>query len=354
MKRFILIPALAFACTPPVDPEPDAGPIDTPVFEAWDAPEVLAGRWGHAVADRGDGTSILFGGTRHNAFGEGAVQGGTFLVDATEHPPTVTDLEATGEPSPRYCGCAAYDASRDQVLHVAGRDLPTFFPETYVLDVAGAAWTQVETTAHPDIGIACALAWSESEDAYYLYGGGGPTTIIGETWTMPGGGGEWTQLTPAAEPPIRYDAAMRSLDGGDTLLLIGGGNPFDANNAHFADVWTFDPVGVTWTEVVTTGGEPEGRRVPWLRLTPDESELIMGFGSYGFEIGQVNADLWRLDLGDNTWSEIDVDNMPDGRGFSKMIPGGAPGVVGYLLTGFDGGELRRDTHALRFPEGEGF
>lgn len=330
---------LAFSCTPSAYPE-------THVFEAVEIDAALASRWGYGVASLGDGRSLVFGGTTTDDFG-GEVKGDTFVVDGSVLPPLVTPLETSGGPGPRYCGCTAFDASRNQVLVVAGRDLGAGFEETWLLDLDTNTWSEYPGFSHPEVSIGCALVYSPSEDFYMLYSGGGPASLTGETWHLSGEVDNWLLIDPELNPPERFDSAMFIIEDGEAALMVGGRNPFE--DESYADLWRYDLRTWRWSEVQVNGATPPGRRVPWARLTPDEKHLYMGFGSFGLERGNVLNDLWRFDFENAEWNEINVETAPAGRGFSKMIPMSAESAVGLLLTGYDGGEKREDTYVLRAP-----
>lgn len=329
----LVVGALALAaCAPPADPEGgrDGGTGSTALrwerLEIDGAPEE---RWGFVVADRGDGTALLFGGTDRSDFG-GTVLGDLWLVDARGDKPAFQPLDVAGGPSPRYCGCAAWDPSRRRALVVGGRTLQDLYAETWSLDVDGASWTEITATPAPDTVIGCSLVYVPEKDAFYLFGGGGFQGMLDETWRFDPMAARWTKLD-ATGPAARYDAALRYVKEGAPLVLFAGANLDDYRN----DLWRFDVEAEAWSEVAVEGAAPAGRRVPWMVVEPGGAGLYAGLGAYGILPGEVRNDLWRFDLEAGTWSELELDVRPDARGFSLPLPGGE-GALGLLLGGFDG------------------
>jgi hypothetical protein len=346
--------ALLWACAPG-GASVDAGPSDAgeaaPEELAWRAVEgsPLANRWGFAATTIGDGRTLVVGGSEVGEF-EGALHDDVWVVDATTRDVTFTELETTDPPPKRYCGCAAWDPSRDQVLLYGGRDLDPLFRDAHLLDLGSNTWTEVTAPADgPTASIGCALTYSESAGAYFLLGGGTPTRANEEMWRFDPAGGSWTQVSYENGPAARTDHAFRALDGGDELLVYGGFAPSPIGGQFFADAWRYDVTAGTWSEVEYTTQAAPGRRVPWLRMEPDERAFITGFGTSGHTEDDLLADLWRFDLDDGTWEELaPTGAAPTGRGFTQPVAG-AGDVVGVLLGGYNNANPVGDAWLLEGP-----
>lgn len=324
------------------DPEPDPEPEPVPptgVFgwnEIDNPEEVMVRRWSPLVADVGDGHAVLFGGADLDNFG-GSPLDDVVWFDGRGAEPHFTSIEIAPplnpfdehKPAARYCGCAAYDPSRDQVAVVGGRSLQSFFTDTWILDLDSAAFETLPALAEtPRGGLGCSLTYRVEDDAYYLFGGAGMTGSFNELWRLDGATRTWEQITVEGPAPgNRYDAWLGTHDGG--LLMVGGAR--NAQQDFHADVWTFDLTSRTWTEVVGDDQGPLGRRIPWVRKAHDGSGLYMGFGNHDTDL--LN-DLWWLDLGTGAWTEQTLENGPTARGWSPPLPGG-DGVIGWLMGGFD-------------------
>lgn len=287
------------------------------------------GLWGFLVAPVDDSRAIVIGGTDA---GEGTTTyDSVFRVEATAGGLTATRIDATG-PAPRYCGCAAYDPVRDRVVIYGGRDLTVnaFAPETWALDLGSETWTELSSATQPTGTLGCAMAWSPSAEAIYMFGGADGFGAYAETHRLDADAGVWTPI--AADGPVaRYDAALLASHDGESLLLFGGS--YGAMGAAFyADLWRFDPSAETWTEIPLPEG-PVGRRTPWIVRDPDRLGLYVGFGYDGAM--QPLGDLWYVDLEARSWTELALpfETAPSPRGFSYALPGG-PDALAAIAGGF--------------------
>jgi hypothetical protein len=326
-----------------------------PVVPHWASLPVTdgpTGRWGVMVAERGDGTAWLYGGTTLTAAGRGAVSHDIWRYDGRGDAPAFELLSVTGNPPPRYCGCLAYDPMGDRILMVGGRTPDVSAPETWTLDLGTLVWTRAVTTGSPPGTIGCAMAWSASRNAMYLVGGASETGVNGRTWRFDPSGPGWQEVM-ATGPRARYDHALRALDGGRSLVLFGGARSATGATNFFNDLWRFDTSTEQWTQVMVDGPSPAGRRTPWMVVEADGAHLLMGLGVHGLQVSETFNDLWRLDLGASRWTELTADAAPtDGsegppaRGFTQGLPG-PRGSLGLLLGGFDGRAPVDDAWVLR-------
>ncbi len=329
---------------------------DVPTGYRWEELSVPAdsglSRWGFMVADRGDGTSVVFGGTTLDAYADGGSFDDTWIVDARGELPSFTKLPASAGPGPRYCGCAAYDRGRDRVVVVGGRNLEMLAAETWVLDLGTATWTRLDVETPPGV-LACAMAYASERDALYLFGGlggmDGEEVVDGGTYRYDADVPSWTKL-PATGPSPRFSAILTDVAPGEPLLLFGG-TPRTFGTEYLADVWRFDPASETWSETVVAGASPRGRREGWLRVEPDGRGFLVGMGTAGVGPYDVLSDLWRFDFATRTFTEVTPPNSPAPRGFSLYIPAAA-GQAGLLLGGFDNLQLVPGLHRLLPPEND--
>jgi Galactose oxidase, central domain len=93
-----------------------------------------------------------------------------------------------------------------------------------------------------------------------LFGGCGASTCpLNDTWTFQGGGsgwGNWTKLSPAKSPSVRYGSSM-VYDYGDGYTLLFGGcgtnTPGCSSAALYGDTWEYTSSG-GWTQIGSCGG----------------------------------------------------------------------------------------------------
>jgi hypothetical protein len=318
---------------------PVDAPATTPQYD-WREATVMGsgpyGRWGYMVAERGDGTALIQGGTNLTAGGAGRVFNETWTFDGRADPPTFARLTTTGSPPSRYCGCVGYDPRRQVLLMVGGRTPDVSLPETWALDLASLAWSRVMAPESPPGVIGCAMAWSEARGALYLFGGASSAGYVGRTWRFDATAGAWVALE-AMGPRARYDAVMKPVEGGRAFVMFGGSRNAAAAGPFFADVWRFDTMTEEWSEFSVTGSAPEGRRTPWVMFEPGERTFVAGFGAHGIQAGENYDDLWRFDLTSRQWTRVTFAKgatLPSARGFIQALPGGA-NTLGWLLGGFD-------------------
>ncbi len=333
--------------------DPDAGTEPPPVPPSgtfgWHAHQeveaVLADRWAPLIADLGDGRALLFGGTDVDSFG-GSPLDDVYLFDGRGAVPSFTPVALASDnpldppllPDARYCGCAAYDPLRNDVLVIGGRSLQSFYTDVWRLDLDTHTFSELGNG--PSALLGCAITWHPADDSFYLFGGASMAGSSNTLYRFTPDDETWSQvaITSDAEPSARYDAWM----GSDGALLIMTSGALNAQQGFNGDVWSFDPSTGAWLELAANDEGPVGRRVPWAHLSRDGAELVVGFGNNG---GQVLDDLWTFDLAGGTWTEHTLDPAPTARGWSPPLPGG-DGIIGYLLGGFDLGDPVADLWRL--------
>jgi len=376
MRTLALLPIALLACSTPAPAPTDAAALDhadaaapdvapadvtSPDAAADAAPDVSKpprlnwesvtlpaagplGRWGLMIADVGDGTAFVYGGTTLTAAGGGTVSNDLWRFDGRNDAPTFERVTPTGTPPPRYCGCVGYLPATQTLLMIGGRNPAEAAAETW--SMAGGAWSQVAVPTTPPGVIGCAMAWSRERGAMYLFGGGGQAAgFSSRIWRYDPMAPAWVMLD-AMGPRGRYDDALVPLPDGRTLLMVAGARGAQAGSGFYRDVWRFDTMTEAWSEVMTTGDMPPGRRSPWLSLDPDGDGFVMAVGSTGIQSGEVLDDAWHLDLRSGAWTQLMPETLPPARGFAMALPG-AGAVRGYLFGGFDNARPLRDAWRLR-------
>jgi len=324
----------------------DAGARDPTAVE-WEMREPPAEGpllvWGFVVADLGDGRTVLFGGTTANEI-SGTTLDGTWLYDMRGSEPVVTEIEASG-PEPRYCACATYDPERNVVVLMGGRNVTTPLsvpPETWQLDLATETWTEADVPEDPSGVIGCSLAYSREAGATFLFGGAGADGHPETTYRFDPDAPAWVPLD-AAGPTGRYDAVFLPMQDGRRLLLFAG-SVGAMGAAFYSDVWIFDAVEETWTEIEIEGDTPPGRRTPWTAWEPGERGLYVANGYDGAM--EPIGDFWHLDLETRRWTALSTDGAPGARGFSQSLPG-VDGSLGVMFSGYDGSGPTGELWVLR-------
>lgn len=337
----LLVAALApIGCAPPTDQEP---PIEGRTSYAFEpiAIDGLPARWGAPVAP-----GVFFGGVDQTM----TVQGDVFTVAADEetlHAELVATLDV-----PRFCGCGIMDTTRNELLVVGGRD-NGYRDEasTVLINLASNEPTVIEANGAADTPVGCQAFFAPTTDKGYIFGGlSSGTGFSGDTYRYDPAARTITKLDIPGPAP-RYDAGIIELADGTTILVggMGGGGAFVT---FFSDVWRFDPSSETWTEIPTSSDDvPEGRRYPWVAVSPDESTLLYGFGSDSPRGESVLGDIWSFATASGVWSELPVEGeLPAARGFTYRLAGPLD-TAGVLAFGSDASlNIHQDAFVLRVPD----
>ena len=94
---------------------------------------------------------------------------------------------------------------------------------------------------------------------------------------------------------------------GDTLVVFGGAAGF--NPPYFNDTFALDLTTDTWREIGAAGA-PQPRFGAEVIADPDRNRVLVAFGHDDTNLGNRN-DVWALDLGSETWTELHVGDVPN-------------------------------------------
>lgn len=132
--------------------------------------------------------------------------------------------------------------------------------------IAGT-WVQVSPALAPPARNSHKMAYDVRQQRVVLFGGSDQNgQFLGDTWTYTGGPLGWTQQSPLASPPRRWNHVMDYDPARQVVVLTGGyGNPQCGNfcASHLNDLWEFD--GTTWrarTGANARFGEPPAGVAP--------------------------------------------------------------------------------------------
>lgn len=324
----------------------DAQPARRLTWVRGEAPAMSpALRWGYMVAAVGDGTAYVYGGTTLLNTGGGTVSNDLWRVDARGRTPSFERLMVTGAPPPRYCGCLAYLPTTRTLLMIGGRTPSEAPAETWALPLDTMAWSRLAVPSTPVGVIGCAMGWSTMRGALYHFGGGAMATgFSGVTSRFDPDGPRWVALD-ATGPRGRYDDAFVPMPDGRRFVMTAGARGAAAGPAFLNDTWVFDAMNESWTPVMTKGDVPAGRRNPFISVDADGNGLVMAMGATGIQPGQALSDTWHLDLSAARWTNLDLADLPDARGFVTAVPGRGA-VRGVLMGGFDNERVVSDLWTL--------
>lgn len=188
---------------------------------------------------------------------------------------TWTQRGPATSPPARYQAATAYDPVHRVLVLFGGFTSPDgFAPSGDTWTWNGTTWTDVTPAASPPVRGAAAMAWDGHE--LVLFGGaGGTRTLLNDTWTWDGR--SWTQRHPAAPPAPRIAAAM-AWDGHEAVLFGGS-----TGTAPLRDTWTWN--GTDWTKRTPTHAPPRKSAVAAYDPPSDSALLVSGATAWRYRAG---------------------------------------------------------------------
>jgi hypothetical protein len=206
-------------------------------------------------------------------------------------------------PSARSGAGMAYDGAAGNIVLFGGADSSgTLLDDTWTWD--GTTWTQQFPPVSPPARYfnLTNMSYDAATQNVVLFGGGGSSGVLGDTWTWNGVTKTWTQQNPTLSPsarlaPMAYDAATQS------VVLFGG----NAGSAQFTDTWYWK--GNTWTQLFPASA-PTARTSASMAYDANLGAIVL-FGGY--------AGIWEDSLNDTwiwngiTWAQIHPATVPPNR-----------------------------------------
>ena len=256
-------------------------------------------RAGHAMAfDTLSGRVVLFGGSNGNDLGD--TWSYAFLTNAW------TNQNPALPPSPRSHPVAAYDSGSDRVVLFGGSVGTAVLDDTWSYDLNANLWENRNPTTKPYARSRHAMAYDVQSDRVVLFGGNGPTSTLGDTWSYDLNTNTWTNLNPTVRPPARGGHAMAYASRSDRIILFGGND----GATVFADTWSYDLNANAWTNVAPVVAPPG--RYGHAMVYDSRSDRIVLFGGFNSTLGALN-DTWSYDVANNTWIASATLTRPSAR-----------------------------------------
>lgn len=250
-----------------------------------DAAGPLPGRTDAVMAFDGNNT-MLYGG-RGGSSSDGVFQD-TWLWGGVSW---VKQSPATS-PFGRYKAEAAL-LQGTGVAMFGGRTINDMLLETWVWN--GTTWAQISVAngAGPAARVDHCMAGNTGSPSVLLFGGAGTNSLFGDTWTF--NGTTWTKANPAASPPARSQACMAYATTGGLFVLFGGQN----GAQYLNDTWVYN--GTTWTQV--TGAGPAGRVGAQMAFDATSGKVIM-FGGNSATVNYPSNETWSFDAVGLAWTQL--------------------------------------------------
>lgn len=227
--------------------------------------------------------------------------------------------EPTDGPSGRRWASMEYDPVRKNVVMFGGYDAPSYLAETWTWN--GIRWTEIDPSRNdPDGRALTSMFWDPIKQRMTIFGGIGRRNDddkiqrYGDMWTF--NGTSWTEVTPAALPPIRYGATVEwdPSRGSQGAAVMFGGKSED--EIYLNEEWEWN--GTTWTQVQSANA-PSPRMNAGMVWDAELNALI----HYGGYAGRYFPELYWLK--DGSW---------------QLVPPRERGRPGVPRPGFGSGETR--------------
>jgi hypothetical protein len=136
-----------------------------------------------------------------------------------------------------------------------------------------------------------------------FFGGNGASGELNDTWSLDLATLAWTQLYPSGgPPPARWDGRAVYDPVGHRMIVFGG---YSQALGCMNDVWALalDEGAESWTHVTTGGPSPEVRRghaatYDWMH------HRMLIYGGWNYPPFNYFNDTWALDLSTHNWSQL--------------------------------------------------
>ena len=166
----------------------------------------------------------------------------------------------------------------------------------------GTTWVSSANPAwFPKVYYATAQTDPASSGTKYAYilGGSNGTNLKNDVWRS-ADGINWTQMTAAAQWPVRYEATAVGL--GNKIYIMGGQSATAGTN--YNDVWSSADGGATWMQATA--------HAPWSTRNQLSSVAYNGaIWILGGDNNSSDSDVWKSTDGAN-WTEVTA-SAPWGR-----------------------------------------
>jgi N-acetylneuraminic acid mutarotase len=165
--------------------------------------------------------------------------------------------------------------------------------------------------------------------------------VFDDVWRYDLVGRTWTQLASAQAPTPR-DAFTAVYDGQGRMLVFGG----KVNNTDtvFNDLWAYDIASQTWARVASAEGPPP--RFMHSAVNEGGADMIV-FGGFAGGAGGGLNDVWDLDSVAGVWTQLPSSSGPSPRASASAIADASGRMI--VFGGTDGGGALGDvwSYSLR-------
>jgi Kelch motif protein/galactose oxidase-like protein len=211
----------------------------------------------------------------------------------------------------RFAAAAVYDAPTNSLIVFSGSSLFDVPNDVMSLSNANGIGTPNWTTAIPSgapgspVGRTFHTAVYDAANSRMIVFGGCAftgdlcTNLLNDVWVLTNANGlsgtpTWVQLTPAGSPPPRWGHAAAYDPVNNRMIVYGGDN----GSVVFSDAWVLSNAnGVggspTWTQLIPSGGPPEGQDSPSVVYDP-ATNILVEFAGAAQNFGHDTNSVWTL------------------------------------------------------------
>jgi N-acetylneuraminic acid mutarotase len=174
------------------------------------------------------------------------------------------------------------------------------FNDLWSYDPAANAWTQLPTTGEvPSARSGAGLVYDSAASKLILFGGSAeyveespePYTL-NDLWAYDPVAGTWTELHPTGKVPSARWLFGMAYDPACCLTILFGGSVMDADLPYPETLWAYDSAANAWKKLQPAGRFPYGRQGPAMVYDPTIGGLVM-FGGFNVANGHLSG-TWTL------------------------------------------------------------
>ena len=237
----------------------------------------------------------------------------------------------------------------------------TFYGDVWGFNPASSAWTELSAAGIGKPTGRTLMALATDGAKMYMHGGDlNPSGLTldcqNDTWSFDLATNQWEQLTTSGPtPPIRcFHSAVVARTQNRLYVFAGGGNGA-FQGPFYDDLWYLDLGTNTWTQVAQSSPWPPARIRPGLDYDASGERLVMfgghdnGFPSQG-DLGPVN-DLWTFDIGTETWTVLRTGDQFNTAIVDACNP---PADFTIVENGVAQSPERRQSHLFFVRDGRGY
>jgi len=219
------------------------------------------------------------------------------------------NINVTNKPSARMNHGMVYDTVNQKVILFGGLNAAGNLIDTWIFDPQKYNWTRIYPEVSPPAKSDRAMFYDPINQKVVLFGG---FLTKDDTWVYDYANNSWVNINPSFKPNGRYGHTLIYDPINQRGLLFGGRTPIGV----VSDTWAYNYTNNSWTEVNTTN-KPDGRY--WHTMVYDSNnEKGILFGGYG-TYPEIFNDTWEYDLFDNTWIKLNPIIKPWNRVGHAMI-----------------------------------